>query len=118
MRKWTRRWISAAEINDRRKWKKAWAENPEKMKLAQAKATLAAKHNKERRRQKLIELFLGYNYPAGIETSTLNVHLAQILKSNRYKPTRAKVKATRMRLIRYGILSFDPADGLWKVKVA
>lgn len=118
MPKWTRRWISGQEINDRKRWKQAWRENPEKMRQAQALATQAARLNKERRRNNLIELFLGCKPRPIMDTATLNHSLANFLKIHRRKPTVPKVKALRMRLTRYGVISFDPADGLWKVKVA
>lgn len=118
MRKWTRRWISGREINDRKRWKQAWRENPEKMLQAQAKATQVARLNKERRRNNLIELFLESKPRQIMDTATLNHSLANFLKTHRRRPSTQKVKALRTRLTRYGVISFDPAELAWKVKIA
>lgn len=118
MSNWKRRWISRREINDRKKWKQAWEENPEKMRKAQSDATKAAQRNKERRKAKLLEVFLSFEYKAGLDTFALEDHLANLIRSFRRRVTDKKIKALRLRLIRYGVLSYDHETGLWKVKVA
>ena len=117
MRKWTRRWISAQEINSRKNWKKRWEENPEKMRQALAVATETARRNKERRRNRLTELILAHPFKAGMTTQELMQSLFDFLRPHRKRITEKMVKALRIRLVRYGLLSFDAREGVWKLKV-
>jgi len=117
MRKWTRRWISGAEINARRNWKKCWERNPEKMRQALANATETARRNKERKRQYLTKLILAHPFPAEMNTQQLNGSLYDFLRPHRKRINKKMVKALRMRLARYGLLKFDSLTGLWKLIV-
>ena len=101
--------------------KKLWRENPELMRQYQSRATKAASDNKRRRRDKLVSDCLEIMPLQPMTTRQLWSVLAKVVlatSKGEKRPTPKKLKAMRMTLSRYGILSFDPADGLWKVKVA
>lgn len=110
---WSRRWISRREINEKKKWASAWRSNPERMKLAQAKATRTAQVARERHKQVLLS-FVSSDMPReAMETHKLKATLVDFLKRHKKRYTRKDIKALTVRLSRYGVLRFDPVTLLW-----
>lgn len=112
---WAKRWISRREITDRKKWASAWRNNPEKMKLAQEKATKAAQISKARKRDRLLDSVRSQLIYEPMLAEQLKAVLRDFLKAHRKPFTKKAVKALTIRLTRYGALSYDPSSALWTI---
>lgn len=112
---WQRRWISRREINDRKKWASAWRSNPERMRLAQSKATRAAQISRARSRDNLLAKVRQEISKEPMPAFQLKAAFRDFLKSNRKPHSPKSIKALTVRLTRYGALRYDPASALWTI---
>lgn len=106
------------EYQNRKMWQHAWKVSPDKMIKAQAKATKAAQQINKERKDRLITDFLGCTREDSLTTDQLYRRLASMVRNTGGIPRKPRLKAMRIRLVRYGIVSYDESTCAWKVKVA
>lgn len=93
---YSRQQISA--INWKRRWKKRWDESPDEMEGHRVKATKAAA--KMRHDQKLGLADLLADWPAMLDTPSLDKHIREVIPKN-YKPASLVRRLKRLGLIRW-----------------